>query len=209
MDVCNAIEYAHCRGVLHRDIKPDNIIRLYGETLVVDWGLAKPRAGQGRAGSTSEPSCPLVQRQRRDDARSTGHAGLHEPRAGPGDLDRLGPAIATSTAWARRSTACWWAGRLMRQTTSVRCSRKVQLGDIHAPRQVDPRIERPGGHVPEGHGAKPDDRYARRGSGRGHRTVDGRRTGNRLAGAVEPENWCAMVDATPDSASLLAGGSPD
>jgi eukaryotic-like serine/threonine-protein kinase len=55
VQVCQTIEYAHGRGILHRDIKPSNVmLGPHGETLVVDWGLAK--VVDERGDEAGEPS---------------------------------------------------------------------------------------------------------------------------------------------------------
>ncbi len=55
--VLRALSYAHARGILHRDVKPANImIGRFGEVTLMDWGVARPSGREGAGAPASDPA---------------------------------------------------------------------------------------------------------------------------------------------------------
>jgi tetratricopeptide (TPR) repeat protein/tRNA A-37 threonylcarbamoyl transferase component Bud32 len=139
--VCNTVAFAHSRGVLHRDLKPANVmLGKYGETLVVDWGVAKT-AGREAEASRAETSS-IVPRATKE-VTPTQHGTLigtpayMSPEQAVGQHELLGPASDVYSLGATLYTLLTGQPPVDGGEVAVLLFR-VRQGQIVPPRQVKP-----------------------------------------------------------------------
>ncbi|MCS7047362.1 MAG: protein kinase, partial [Gemmataceae bacterium] len=141
-DVCQAIAYAHSRGIIHRDLKPGNImLGKYGETLVVDWGLAKPinqvetvkpPTGEHRIATTLTGTATVM-------GVAVGTPQFMSPEQAWGQLDRVGPPSDIYSLGATLYTLLVGVSPFEDRDINVVLD-KVKKGDFPKPRSIKPAV---------------------------------------------------------------------
>ena len=134
---CEALSFAHAQGVVHRDLKPDNVmVGQFGEVQVMDWGIA-------RVVGAADPDVAVV--TDRSDAQQvtrmgtiTGTPAFMAPEQARGELDQIGPH---TDVWSMGVILYWIvAGRQAFEGGTYEVLAQVQEGRVVPPSE---RVGRP------------------------------------------------------------------
>ncbi|WP_165226209.1 bifunctional serine/threonine-protein kinase/formylglycine-generating enzyme family protein [Aquisphaera insulae] len=144
--VCQTMSYVHGVGVVHRDLKPDNILLGdFGETLVIDWGLAKPFSAEGPTAPGADVRIVSLVRDR-GEATSIGSAQGTLPYASPeqlrGDPDAGYPPCDVYSLGATLHQLLTGRAPLATGEDANQTLERVFQGRVPSPRQVHHGIPR-------------------------------------------------------------------
>ncbi|XZE54582.1 tetratricopeptide repeat protein [Planctomycetaceae bacterium SH139] len=167
IDVCQAIEYAHSRGVLHRDLKPGNImLGRFGETLVVDWGLAKAVGRPDSQAESEEETLLPASRSGGSGAAPTqmgsamGTPAYMSPEQAEGRIGDIGPASDVYSLGATLFYVLTGQAPVVEDSVAAILER-VKAGQVRAARQINARVPRPLDAIcRKALAHSPEDRYA-------------------------------------------------
>ncbi len=145
VDVCNAVAYAHSRGVVHRDLKPSNIVLgEFGEVVLLDWGIAKACAAEPGGEAGDSRAAVSVDCDETNHGTVVGTPAYMSPEQARGEVSSIGPqtdvyglgAILFEILTGRAPHAEWAPGRIVHAVSHLDARRPISVNK-GAPRALD------------------------------------------------------------------------